>query len=166
MTNLLLPDQGLEEEASSGWVLKELKPKHRQICSMVAQGIPHTTIAQVVGCVPEYIPMLMRQPLIKECLRGYTEFAEVQLEGMFVQSVQAIGDTLVNGAPSDKMKAARLQLEATKRIGPRSAPNGAPIDANDRLNKLAARLLYLQGKGDGEVLNMVKLEDGSYAPER
>ena len=160
-----LPVELEEGEGKPNWVMKELKPKHRQICSMLAQGIPQVTIAQVVGVVPEYIPMLMRQPLIKQCFREYCDVAEVQLDAMFVQSVEAIGDTLSKGSYGDKMKAARLQLEATKRIGPRTASTNDLIDSNTRLTKLAEKLLYLQGRGSGEVLNMTKQEDGTYAQE-
>lgn len=158
------PELDVPQESSS-WLLKELKPKHRQICSLIAQGFQNTVVAQAVGCTPEYITMLLRQPLIKECLSGFQEYAEAQLGAMFVKSVSVIGETLDNGNYTEKMKAARLQLEVTGRVGSRSSSNDVPIDSNDRLQRLAARLLYLQGKGDGEVLNMVKQEDGSYAPD-
>jgi hypothetical protein len=60
-------EQPLDEgEGVAGWQMKELKPKHKQVCAMLAQGIDRRTISNVVGCTPEYITMLSKQPLMKD----------------------------------------------------------------------------------------------------
>jgi len=137
-----LPEGG---EEKTGWVMKSLQPKHKQICSLLAQGIPRQTIAQIAGVTPEYISMLSGQKLMQDYIKELAKVADLQLEAMFVQSVEAIGDTLANGNHAEKMKAARLQMEATRRIGSKSVEPEKLIDTNNRLAKLAERLLYLQG---------------------
>lgn len=136
-----LPD----EEENVGWQMKELKPKHKQVCAMLAQGIDRRTISNVVGVTPEYITMLSKQPLMKEYIAEMCQAAGLQLDAMFVQSVEVISEVMANGSPKERVAAARLQMEATKRIGSGSSIPKEIIDTNDRLARLAERLLYLQG---------------------
>ena len=149
------------DEGRQGWLLATLKPKHKQICSMLAQGIPRGTIAAVIGCTPEYITMLSRQPLIQGYIKDMCQTAGLQLEAMFTESVQAIGDVLQNGSTKDKMQAARLQMEATKRIGAGSGLPREVVDTTERLAKLAERLLYLQGN-NLKIINTRRDEDGKF----
>ena len=136
-----LPD----EEEHAGWQMKELKPKHKQVCAMLAQGIDRRTISMIVGVTPEYITMLSKQPLMKEYIAEMCQAAGLQLDAMFVQSVEVISEVMANGSPKERVAAARLQMEATKRIGSGSSIPKEIIDTNDRLARLAERLLYLQG---------------------
>lgn len=133
----------VEEVEGSGKNLKTLKPWHRQMCSMIAQGIPRVTIANVFKKTPEYISMLTAQPLIQTYIQQDCTYAGIQLEAQFVKSVDAIGETLEKGNHKEKMQAARLQLEATKRIGPRSTPQATEINFEDRLIQLSERLVGL-----------------------
>ena len=55
-------------------------------------------------------------------------------------TADAMVDTLKNGAHADKMKAARLQLEVTKRIGRPDPYAVGQHPAEDRLAQLANRL--------------------------
>lgn len=148
-------------DSSSKYDLKELQPKHKQICSMLAQGIGRETIASVVGITPEYVSMLAKQPLVQAYVRDMSVVANLQLEAMFSSAVTAIGDTLQNGNFSDKVKAARLQMEATKRVGSNGTLIHEVVDSNARLTKLAERLLYLQG-GQCRLIegNVMETEDG------
>ena len=136
-----LPD----EEEHAGWQMMVLKPKHKQVCAMLAQGIDRRTISNVVGVTPEYITMLSKQPLMKEYIAEMCQAAGLQLDAMFVQSVEVISEVMANGSPKERVAAARLQMEATKRIGSGSSIPKEIIDTNDRLARLAERLLYLQG---------------------
>jgi len=139
-------EQPLDEgEGVVGWQMKELKPKHKQVCAMLAQGIDRRTISNVVGVTPEYITMLSKQPLMKEYIAEMCQAAGLQLDAMFVQSVEVISEVMANGSPKERVAAARLQMEATKRIGSGSSIPKEIIDTNDRLARLAERLLYLQG---------------------
>ena len=138
-------EQPLDDEEVAGWQMKELKPKHKQVCAMLAQGIDRRTISNVVGVTPEYITMLAKQPLMKEYIAEMCQAAGLQLDAMFVQSVEVISEVMANGSPKERVAAARLQMEATKRIGSGSSIPKEIIDTNDRLARLAERLLYLQG---------------------
>ncbi len=135
----------MQEQGDDKWEMKKLLPWHKQLCSMLAQGIDRQTIAQVFQKTPEYISMLTGQALIQEEVREMSRFAEFQLSAQFSKTVSAIGEVLENGNAKEKMQAARLQLEATRRIGPRMVEEEKLIDTNARLARLAERLLYLQG---------------------
>lgn len=132
-------------EGQPGWQMKKLLPWHKQMCSMLAQGIDRQTISQVFQKTPEYISMLAGQQLVREEVAEMKRFAEFQLEAQFVKSVSVIGEVLETGSAKEKIQAARLQLEATRRIGPRMVEEEKLVDTNARLARLAERLLYLQG---------------------
>ena len=136
-----LDDEVAEEKEQ--WLLKKLKPKHLQICALLAQGMKNVTVAAAVGVTPEYITMLLRQPLIKEEVMRLSEVAGVRLEGMFTQVVEVIGDALTNGTHSEKLKAGRLHGELTKRIGRYDPVGVGTTDGEERLNRLADRLEFL-----------------------
>lgn len=122
------------------WEMKKLKPKHLQICALLAQGFKNVEVAGMVGVTPEYITMLLRQPLIKQEIAKKGEVINARFELMTEMSADAVADTLKNGSHGDKMKAARLQLEVTKRIG-RPDPMAQMVSpAEDRLSQLANRL--------------------------
>lgn len=145
-TSAQLPEAPPAEECTvtdGAYQLKELKPKHRNILSLVAQGVGRGQIATIFDITPEYVSMLCRMPICKQYIAGLNEVCEVQLEGMFGKSVAAISDALDNGSIGDKLKGARLQLEATKRIG--KAPDIAPqsVSTEERLVRLAERLTAL-----------------------
>ena len=133
------------EDGGDKWEMKKLLPWHKQLCSMLAQGIDRQTIAQVFQKTPEYISMLSAQDLIRTEVNEMRRFAEFQLEAQFVKSVSVIGEVLENGSAKEKIQAARLQLEATRRIGPRMVEEEKLVDTNARLARLAERLLSLQG---------------------
>lgn len=149
------------ESDDSKWEMKKLLPWHKQLCSMLAQGIDRQTIAQVFQKTPEYISMLAGQDLIRTEVNDMKRFAEFQLEAQFVKSVSVIGEVLETGSAKEKIQAARLQLEATRRIGPRMVEEEKLIDTNARLARLAERLLSLQGGiGATNVINVEVVKDG------
>jgi hypothetical protein len=159
-----LSDVELDElsAASPKWELKQLKPQHKQVAALLAQGMKNVEVAQIVGITPEYVSMLLRQPLVKEYVGQMCEVVGVRLESLFEQSVEVIAETMRSGSNADKLRAARLQLEATKRIGridPNVGGNGANVE---RLEKLAERLISLQSNvRKGHTFN----EDGSEVQE-
>lgn len=148
-------------EEPEKWEMKKLLPWHKQLCSMLAQGIDRQTIAQVFQKTPEYVSMLAGQELIRTEVNEMKRFAEFQLEAQFVKSVSVIGEVLENGSAKEKIQAARLQLEATRRIGPRMVEEEKLVDTNARLARLAERLLSLQGGvGATNVINAEVVKDG------
>ena len=152
------PASGTDE----GWQLKELKPKHKEMCSLLAQGLGRNDVARIVGCTPEYVTMLMKQPLIKEYMGEMSQLAGIQLDAMFIKSVDTIGDVMQNGNHKERIQAARLQLEATKRIGSNSGLPKEVVDSTERLTKLAERLTALIPNREPNVIDLEKTKDGSY----
>lgn len=151
----------VSDEGGQGWLLKELSPKHKQVCSMLAQGIQRQTIAHVCGFTPEYISMLARQPLVKQYIADICATADIQLEAMYAQSVEAIGEALVGGNHKEKLQAARLQMEATRRIGANSGLTPSDVNPNERLVNLADRLLGLL-ESKRNIVDARRNEDGTY----
>lgn len=145
--NPTVPHEEQSQAQDRKWVLKELKPWHQNLCSMLAQGIPRGTIAAAMDCAPEYVSMLAQQPLIQQYIRDMCAYAGLQLESQFVKVVEVIGDTLENGGYKEKMQAARLQMEATKRIGSKAGEGTDKPSSEDKLLNLADRLVgLLEGK--------------------
>lgn len=128
------------------WELTNLKPKHKQVAALIAQGMKNVDIARLVGITPEYVTMLLRQPVFRSYVAEMCEIVGTRLEALFAQSVDVIAETMQSGTPNEKLKAARLQLEATKRIGRPDPSAGLNIGATDRLDMLANRLLELQSR--------------------
>lgn len=151
-----------EPQGSSGWELKELKQKHRDVASLFAQGMKNVEIARMCDITPEYVHMLLKQPLVRAYIADMCEHVGIRMEALFAKSVDVIAETMQNGSEAGKLKAARLQLEATKRIG-RPDPNaGLVAGSTDRLEKLAERLIQLQtGVRQGRIFN----EDGTEVSE-
>ncbi len=138
-----------EEAPRQEWVLKKLKPVHLSICSLLAQGLKNTEVAKLTGVTKEYVSMLLRQPLIKQEISRFAEITGARLELLFEKSVDVIADAMESGSHSEKRKAARLQLEATRRIG-RPDPFAVTVVASDeRLATLAQRLEGLLDKTKG-----------------
>lgn len=152
MNDLLeLDDIPGEDDPNEGraWTLRKLKPVHKQICALLAQGLKQVDIAKVCNVTSPYVHMLTKQPLCIAYIQDMSAVAGVQLDALFVRSVEVISDTMQNGNPTEQLKAARLQLEATKRIGPRTAAPASDIDAMERLTLLAERLTKLNTGGAG-----------------
>lgn len=126
---------------TSGWVMKKLTPRHKQIASLVAQGLKYVNVATMCDCTPQYVSMLMRQDLMKQEIARITEIADTRMVALTEQSVEILATTMREGSEKGKLQAARMQLEATGRIGRRDAPGGAGAsDSDERLLKLAERL--------------------------
>lgn len=140
-----------------GWVMKKLTPRHKQIASLVAQGLKYVNIATMVDCTPQYVSMLMRQELMKQEVARIGEIADTRLAALTEQSVEVIAETMLHGSEKGKLQAARMQLEATGRIGRRDAPaGGGAADSDERLLKLAERLAEINRAKPRRIFN----EDG------
>jgi hypothetical protein len=143
-------NEEFDEAPAEKWELKKLKPVHLQICALLAQGFKNVEVAGMTGVTKEYITMLLRMPIIKQEIAARGEVLNARFELMTEMTADAMVDTLKNGSHADKMKAARLQLEVTKRIG---RPDPYAVNQNpaeDRLAQLANRLEgLLDGKKGG-----------------
>jgi hypothetical protein len=138
-------EQNLFERREKGWVLRRLSPMHKDMCALIAQGVKRGHVAQACGITPEYVTMLLRQPLVLAEIKRMNEYAEVQLDASFGRVVEAIHEGLDSGSTKDKLQAARLQLEVTGRIGSRSQASDPDSKMEDRLLNLSERLVGLLG---------------------
>lgn len=135
---------GVTTTPTEKWEMKELKPWHKQFCSMLAQGIDRETIAKVLGITPQYVTMLTKQPLVVTYIREMCQFASLQLEAQFVEGVKVIGEVMKEGAPKERLQAVRLNAELTHRIGSGAGVPNEVVDTTERLSRLAEKLLALQ----------------------
>lgn len=135
--------------------LQTLTDKHKQVASLLAQGAGPEEISALVEYTPQYVSMLTRDPLFKEYLGHMAEINEARLEAIFGKVVETIDEGLSNEHKiEDRLKAARLQLEVTGRIGKNDRPNGALDNSLERLTTLADRLIALQTRvRTGETFN-------------
>lgn len=99
------------------WTLQRLTHKHVTMCTLYAQGLANKKIASLLEWAPEYITMLLRQPLIKDKIKEFAEAADARLLALTDQSVEVIAEVLREGNHKEKLNAARLQLEAVSRVG-------------------------------------------------
>ena len=129
--------------------LKELSPKHKQVMALLAQGLDRGDIAKICDLAPEYVTWLAGDPLCKAYLREMMGYVETRMEALFDKSVDVIAESMLTGGEDAKLKAARMQLEATGRIGRTDRAPREP-GAPDRLEQLAERLVALmKGKREG-----------------
>ena len=124
--------------------LKELSPKHKLVAQLLSQGVGREEVAMAAGYEPEYITWLGGDPLFIEHVREMSRLVSTHLEALYGKSVDVIAEQLTFGAGEDKLKAARLQLEATGRIGKNMRSGDGDDGGVDRLEVLARRLLSLQ----------------------
>lgn len=111
--SLQLPTIHIEQKK---WVLKRLSQKHKNIIALHAQAASRYDIAQLVKCTPEYVSMVVAQPLAKEYLREVETYMDSRLHAMYGKTVDTISKGLDGLASDTQLKAARLQLEATGKL--------------------------------------------------
>src|SRR6266850_1170162 len=132
----------VEASPQGPWQLKKLTELHKQAAALLAQGVGRQTVATACDFTPEYITMLQQQPLFIGYVKEMTAAAATRLEALFDESVEVIADTMKNGTEDGKLKAVKLQLEATGRVGQNAERERTPGDS-DRLSVLAERLVSL-----------------------
>lgn len=132
----------LEETGEPSTQLQKLNERHKTAAALVAQGVPRATVAQAVQYAPEYITWLQRQPVFIAYVREMNAAAAVQLEAMFAKSVTIIAEGMDQGGEV-ALKAAKMQLEATGRLGRERSVREGGDPGVDRLGQLANRLIDL-----------------------
>lgn len=148
--NQLPADSESPEEVTSGWTLQKLGERHKQAASLLAQGCKRGEIAAITQYSEEYISFLTRQPLFRAYVKEMGRYSEERLLALFDETVDVIADTMRNGTEEGRLKAARLQMEATGRIGrERAGRDDKPED--DSLNALADRLVQLMRRKQNAV---------------
>ena len=99
-------------------ILKKLSNTHKQAIALVLQGMSRADVSEAVGFVPEYVTMLLQQPLAKEHIANVNRALDTQLEGLYGKSVEAISKGLNHQDPDVALRAAKVQMQATGRLEP------------------------------------------------
>jgi hypothetical protein len=147
-------------EEQPKWQLKKLKPIHKQIAALLAQGKKQVDVARLCQVHVVYVSMLSRQPLVQNYIYDMVAAAGMQLEASFPLVVEVIQETLKDGSEAGKLKAARLHLEATKRIGRNELTLRPTEDAVAALENLAGRLMALQTRAENQRSGSTFTQDG------
>lgn len=155
-------DMSPEGDAPVGWQLKTLKPRHKSICALVAQGLPNKDVATMTGVHPAYITKLMQQPVCQRYIKEMSLVAGVQLEALTQKTVDTISEVMTTGNGTERLKAARLQAEMTGRVGSKAGYQGDSSPAEDRLNKLADRLTGLLTKAKQQEIDREEIQEGEF----
>ena len=129
----------------------ELTPRQKMALTYLAMGKKNTWISKKLAMGDGAVHSLTCRADAKLFVSELTQGAHLQMEALYVKSVEAVRETLEKGKYPDKIKAARLQMEATKRIGSMTSPIGPIVDTNLRLTKLAERLLMLNDNSKREI---------------
>lgn len=98
------------------WELKKLSQKHKTIIALHVQNLTREEISQVAGCTPEYVSMIVAQPLAQQYLAELEKYMDSRLKALYGKSVDAIQQGLDSQDEEVALKAARLQLEATGKM--------------------------------------------------
>jgi hypothetical protein len=126
------------EKLVEGWQLKKLSQKHKNIIALHAQNVKREDIGKTVGCTPEYVSMIMQQPLAREYMRDLEKYMDSRLEALYGRSVDVIQNGLDGDATDTQLKAARLQLEVTGKLKPKDSDKQTAEDVVSALLKYAS----------------------------
>jgi len=94
------------------WILKKLTSKHREIISLRNTGISREDVGRLCNCTPEYVTMLIKQPLAQAYLLELQEEIKQDLRGLSGKAVQRVSKTLESGDDRAGLRAAEIVLEA------------------------------------------------------
>lgn len=101
-----------------GWVLKKLSQKHKHIIALHLQGVSRFDIGSVCGCTPEYVSMVVKQPLAQEYLRQVEAHMDEQLRVAGIRGTEVLLEKLDSTDEEIQLKAARLALESQGKLKP------------------------------------------------
>ena len=99
-------------KASNPFVLKRLSNKHKNMVALSRQGMSRDSVAEYCGCTPQYVTMILKQPLARAYIADLEVHLDTRLRGLYEKSVNVIADVLDNGKNADRLAAAQIQLEA------------------------------------------------------
>lgn len=117
MTERLLPTIRMDLIAKDKWQPKHLSQKHKNIIALHAQGVSREEIGEFCKCTPEYVSMIVATPIAKEYLSDLERYLDSRMNALYSQSVETIHQGMMGNATDTQLKAARLQLEATNKLG-------------------------------------------------
>ena len=125
------------EASKPAWVLKKLTARHKRICALKMSGLAREDIATTCQCTPEYISMLMKQPLIVEYMGGLMKDVDDDLKHLTGQAVDTVRTMMGSGDDKVALSAAQTVLKANGKLGGKS-DEGEGATAEDVVAKLFA----------------------------
>lgn len=133
-------------EKAKRWEPKALTPKHKGILSLVAQGVKYMEIGSLCKCTQQLIVMLVASEKGQEYLRYIEQQMDMRLRALYSKSIDAIEDQLTVGSGENKLKAAKLQMQAVGKLG-------KVQDDTDTAEDVIQRIMNMQINGDVHIHN-------------
>jgi hypothetical protein len=115
---LILADSSRQTISTSKpkWELQKLSQKHKTIVALHAQGVSRHDIGKVADCTPEYVSMIVAQPLAQKYLAELEQYLDSRVKSLYSRTVDVIAGGLDSDDEEVQLKAARLQLEVTGKL--------------------------------------------------
>lgn len=111
-----------------GWELKKLSQKHKTIIALHIQNMSRADIATVAGCTPEYVSMIIRQPIAQAYFKDLEGYMDDRLRMTYGKAVDALVDCLDSEDEDVKLRASKLALEANGKLLPKPGGNQTAED--------------------------------------
>lgn len=92
-------------------VLKRLSSLHRDLISLLLQGVAVGEAAGIVGYTRQRVTQLLGDPLFLRAMDEQRALWDVELTNLTGTAVDVIRDSLKDADPEVRLKAARMQLE-------------------------------------------------------
>lgn len=127
------------------WEPKRLTPKHRQILSLYAQGMKREDIGALCKCTPQLVTMLATCEQGKQYLRNIEDAMDQELRGLYGSSINAIREQLESGSGENKLKAAKLQMQAIGKLGEKKEDRESAEDVIARIMNLQVNVQINNG---------------------
>lgn len=111
LTPLYDPQQYAEDKklgvrrSSGARCLKRLNPRHRMIIALHLNGMTAGSIAKVLGVNPQYVSIVLNDPLVQSTLERIYEDLDEELRALFPKAVEALRDGLEDPDNRIKLKA-------------------------------------------------------------
>lgn len=128
---------------TDGKPLPPLGKKARDACLLLTAGVAKKDICKQLKMAPERLRIILRLPQTQAFIARLNEAVGAQLEAQHGMAIDTIRDVMKSGNGREKIAAARLQLEASRRIGPRTEDHDRATNAEERLQRTRERLLQL-----------------------
>lgn len=106
----------VDNQPKPKWKLKKLTAKHKRIAALKAQGLDRVSIGAACGCTPEYVTMLMEQPLIIDLMDKHERAIDRDLRDLTGAAVNVVRNKLNSGDDDVALRSATLVLKANGKL--------------------------------------------------
>jgi hypothetical protein len=120
---------------STKWELKKLTTRHRRIVQLKAAGLDRVSIASMCKCTPEYISMLLAQPLVKEYLNEQHIAIDEDLRDLYAPAVNTIRTMMTSSNDKVALGAATVILKANGKLSTTN-DDDSRVTAEDIITKI------------------------------